>query len=340
MRKTEFIKILIEYGKHHWMSILAFTFEMGIYLYVFYLYGLRMEAVWYATVLIIIPLILLVLLRFLRFYRKHKLLDKLYHMPSIIEEGMPKTYDIMEEDYQRIIRLLCQENRSCITKTEKNYRDMIDFYTLWAHQIKTPIAAMRLLLQAEEKQNASELKQELFKIERYVEVVLGYLRTEEMNHDLQIETCCLDELVKQAVKKYTTVFVYQRLKLEMENLNFPVLTDQKWLVFVLEQLISNALKYTKVGSIKISAAVTETKEGDIHTTLYIEDTGIGIRAEDLPRIFEKGFTGYNGRMDKKASGLGLYLCKKITEQLSHKIIIESEVNCGTKVSILFRQSSS
>lgn len=336
---AEFLKTLIAYGKRHWMSIVALLLEMGIYFYVFYLYHLKLEAVGYATILILVPLILLILLRFLRFYKKHRLLQRLLVSNAVSEDSLPRTYDLVEQDYQALIMQLCQENQKCMTKADKSYQDMIDFYTLWAHQIKTPIAAMRLLLQAEEQEKGNELKQELFKIERYAEIVLGYLRMEELHNDLQIETCNLEDMVKQAVKKYATVFVYQKLKLELKDLECRVLTDEKWLVLALEQLISNALKYTREGSIRIFAVTSHSMEGEAVTQLCIEDTGIGIRSEDLPRIFEKGFTGYNGRMDKKASGLGLYLCKNILEQLSHKIEIESEVDRGTKVSILFRRSS-
>ena len=200
-----------------------------------------------------------------------------------------------------------------------------DFFALWAHQIKTPIAALNLLLQ-EEKQDAPACRQELFKIENYVELALNYLRFEEMSNDLVLERNSLEQLVRQVVKKYATIFIYNHISIQLGQLDYTVLTDEKWFCFVLEQVLSNALKYTKHGSVKISAE--ETKNG---LKVFVQDTGIGIKSEDLPRIFEKGFTGYNGRMDKKASGLGLYLCKGVCVKLGHEICVTSKEREGTTV---------
>lgn len=208
---------------------------------------------------------------------------------------------------------------------EKESKEKQDFFALWAHQIKTPIAALNLLLQGE-KQDAAVCRQELFKIESYVEMALNYLRFEEMSNDLVLERNSLEQLVRQVVKKYAAIFIYNHISIQLEHLNYTVLTDEKWFCFALEQILSNALKYTKQGSVKISAE--ETENG---LQIFVKDTGIGIKREDLPRIFEKGFTGYNGRMDKKASGLGLYLCKGVCEKLGHEIRVVSEEGEGTTV---------
>lgn len=194
-----------------------------------------------------------------------------------------------------------QESNSKESRQWEELQEKQDFFALWAHQIKTPIAALNLLLQGE-KQDAAVCRQELFKIESYVEMALNYLRFEEMSNDLVLE------------------------RNSLEHLDYTVLTDEKWFCFVLEQILSNALKYTKQGSVKISAE--ETENG---LQIFVKDTGIGIKREDLPRIFEKGFTGYNGRMDKKASGLGLYLCKGVCEKLGHEIRVVSEEGEGTTV---------
>lgn len=208
---------------------------------------------------------------------------------------------------------------------EKESKEKQDFFALWAHQIKTPIAALNLLLQGE-KQDAAVCRQELFKIESYVEMALNYLRFEEMSNDLVLERNSLEQLVRQVVKKYAAIFIYNHISIQLEHLDYTVLTDEKWFCFVLEQILSNALKYTKQGSVKIS-----TEESANGLKILVQDTGIGIRKEDLPRIFEKGFTGYNGRMDKKASGLGLYLCKGVCEKLGHEIRVVSEEGEGTTV---------
>lgn len=210
-------------------------------------------------------------------------------------------------------------------------REKEDFFALWTHQIKTPIAAMRLLLQSEEI-DPGDCRQELLKIESYVEMALNYLRFEDMSGDMLLESCQLESMVKQVVKKYSTIFIHQHLSVELENLDGTILTDEKWFCFVIEQILSNALKYTKKGGVKIFA-----RDIDNAREIVIRDTGMGIRAEDLPRVFEKGYTGYNGRIDKKASGLGLYLCKGVCEKLGHKISIQSQENKGTDVIITIYQ---
>ncbi len=217
-------------------------------------------------------------------------------------------------------------------------REKEDFFALWAHQIKTPIAALKLLFQDEEP-SIGDCKRELFKIENYVSMALNYLRFDDMSGDLVLERCQLEPLIKQVVKKFSTIFIYQHLTVELKDLDKEILTDEKWFSFVLEQVLSNALKYTKTGGIKIFSRDIDNL--DAHQEIFsrngieivIRDTGVGIKSEDLPRVFEKGYTGYNGRIDKKASGLGLYMCKGVCDKLGHKIRIESEVGRGTDVII-------
>lgn len=209
---------------------------------------------------------------------------------------------------------------------EKN-REHEDFFALWTHQIKTPISALNILLQTQDI-NRNECREELIKIEDYVNIALGYIRYDNMGNDLVLEEYNLNEMVKNVIKKYATVFIHNNLTVDINNLDYKILTDDKWFSFVLEQVMSNALKYTKEGGITVSAE--EYSDG---LKVMIADTGIGIKSEDVQRVFEKGFTGYNGRMDKKASGIGLYLSRKICERLGHKIEIESEINRGTTVII-------
>ena len=153
-------------------------------------------------------------------------------------------------------------------------------------------------------------------------MVLAYLRMRSIDTDYVFEVYELDDLIRQAIRKFSTEFIRKKLQIQFDETHIKVLTDEKWLVFVLEQLLSNAIKYTDQGYVHIYGN---------DNTLYIEDTGIGIDASDLPRVFDKGFTGYNGRSDKKASGLGLYLCKNIIDKLSHRLELESQVDKGTKV---------
>lgn len=206
-------------------------------------------------------------------------------------------------------------------------REKEDFFAMWAHQIKTPIAAFNLLLQSKET-DTGMCRQELFKIEGYVEMALNYLRFDGMSNDMVLSSVSLSSMAKQVVKKFRTVFIHKHISVQLENLDYNILTDEKWFVFVLEQIVSNAVKYTNEGSVTISA-----REEGRRILVEIKDTGIGIQSEDIPRLFQKGFTGYNGRMDKKASGLGLYLSKGVCNKLGHGLDVESVRGEGTKVTI-------
>ena len=290
MERAEFIKdsIIIAVAD---LIVGAFLFAVG------YLYDITPEYVIYELLFLLIVTVSVILIRF-GLYRRRK---KKEELKACLDTEDKKEYGMMKEKE--------------------------DFFALWAHQIKTPIAAMNLLLQNEEPDRA-QCRQELFKIENYVEMALNYSRFENLSGDLVLESCELLPMVKQVVKKYSTIFIHKHLKVELKELELKILTDEKWFCFVLEQILSNALKYTKEGGVSI---YTEKEGAD--TRIVIADTGIGICSEDLPRIFEKGFTGYNGRMDKKASGLGLYLCKGVCDKLGHGIGADSEEGKGTKVFI-------
>lgn len=220
---------------------------------------------------------------------------------------------------------LLQDDSAADRLSYNALREKEDFFTLWAHQIKTPIAAMNLLLQNEAPEGSC-CRQELFQIENYVELALNYTRFENLSGDLLLEQLPLEPMVKQVVRKYSTVFIHKHLRITLEQLDCTVLTDEKWFCFVLEQILSNALKYTKAGGVRISTVRNESG-----AELLVEDSGIGIAPEDLPRIFEKGYTGCNGRTDKRASGLGLYLCKGVCEKLGHSLRVRSQPGCGTRV---------
>ncbi len=211
-----------------------------------------------------------------------------------------------------------------------------DYYLMWAHQIKTPIAAMKLLLGGETIGSRERflLKEELFKTEQYVEMVLHYQRLESMGQDLVLQECDLYTLLKQAVKKYAVLFINKGIRLQLSEMRLSVLTDEKWLGFCIEQILSNSIKYTAPATGCISIYLWEQEPH----TLVVEDNGIGIRPEDLPRIFERGFTGYNGRMDKKSTGIGLYLCRQILDRLGNQIRVESRENQGTRVYLSLYQT--
>ena len=321
------ISALGSYVKKHTALLTAFTLTAVIFCVVFYLYSLPLEPVLYAVLLSALLLIILGVVRFRRFYENHKLLQGIIADIDVSLDALPEGGGLIEQDYKELIRALGKSKTDLIYAADCRYRDMLDYYTMWAHQIKTPIAAMRLMLQIEESEQNTELSDELFKIEQYVDMVMQFLRTESMSSDLLLKRCRLDAIVKAAVRKYRRQFLRRKVALDMGEIDCTVLTDEKWLSFVIEQVLSNALKYTHSGTVSIHM------DDELPLTLVIEDTGIGIRPEDLPRVFERGFTGYNGREDKKSTGIGLYLCERILSRLSHTISIFSEVDRGTTVKI-------
>ena len=278
---------------------------------IFWLYGLPGEAIVYLLCLCCIGTSFWAVLSFVRFWRKHKILRKMEEAIFVTAEDLPETTTLIEEDYQHLIQRLVRENRQRQAAADSMLEDLTSYYTLWVHQIKTPIAAMDLLLQAG-PDRATEMEIELQKIAQYVDMVLQYLRLDSTAKDLVLQRCQLDAVVRQTVRKYAKLFILKKIQLVFQETKWEVLSDEKWLCFLLEQLLSNALKYTPEGG-KISIFL----EGE--TNLVIADTGIGIAPEDLPRVFEKGFTGNNGRMDKKATGIGLYLCRRVTNLLGHTI---------------------
>ena len=188
-----------------------------------------------------------------------------------------------------------------------------------------PYGHIRLTLQNEDSPLSRKLTNDLYRIEQYVEMVMTFLRLNSNSTDYVFKEYDLDTIVRSAVKKFSSEFIDRKLRLIYEPLNTSVITDEKWLSFVIEQILSNALKYTPTGSIKISLVKEKT--------LRIEDTGIGIAPSDLPRIFDNGYTGFNGRTDKRASGIGLYLCKRICNNLGHGITANSKVDVGTIIDI-------
>ena len=290
---------------------------------IFWLYGLPGEAIAYLLCLCCIGTSFWAVLSFVRFWRKHKILRKMEEAIFVTAEDLPETTTLIEEDYQHLIQRLVRENRQRQAAADSMLEDLTSYYTLWVHQIKTPIAAMDLLLQAG-PDRATEMEIELQKIAQYVDMVLQYLRLDSTAKDLVLQRCQLDAVVRQTVRKYAKLFILKKIQLVFQETKWEVLSDEKWLCFLLEQLLSNALKYTPEGG-KISIFL------DGETNLVIADTGIGIAPEDLPRVFEQGFTGNNGRMDKKATGIGLYLCRRVTNLLGHTISIASEPGVGTQV---------
>lgn len=319
------MRFFFSYLKHRRTGISVFLLFCLIFLCVFALYHLPVAAVLYPAGICGILGIGFLLFDFQKCSQKHKKLQTLRQLTSSVMETFPEPVTQDDADYQQLIQQLREEQKQLENQMNVRYGDMVEYYTIWAHQIKTPIASMRLHLQNEDSPFSRRLSDDLFRIEQYVEMVLMFLRLDSASTDYVIQEYDLDGIIKQAVKKYASQFINKKIQLCYQPLNITVLTDEKWLLFVLEQVLSNALKYTPSGNITIDLERPKT--------LCIRDTGIGIAPEDLPRIFEKGYTGYNGRSDKKASGIGLYLCRRICRNLGHTITADSSLESGTVIRI-------
>lgn len=316
----------MKYLKSKLPDIAVFLIGFAAFFAVIALSRLDTGAVLYALLLFLTVTAPFYLYKYVNQKKKCKKLNELIKQDGVILENysLPETSDITELCYIQLLLKLAKEKQRLSLEFAQKRTETDDYYTLWAHQIKTPIAAMRLLLQSNEGTLNRECEAELFKIEQYVEMVLGFQRLESDSNDYVLKAYDIDGIIKTSVKKFSKQFILKKLTFNFSETHLKAVTDEKQLGFVIEQIISNALKYTPHGSISVYG------EGD---NLCISDTGIGIAAEDLPRIFEKGYTGYNGRTDKKSTGLGLYLCKRITDKLGHKLTVYSKVGEGTTVKI-------
>ncbi len=325
MKQDKWYKILRRYGRQYLPTILVFFVFVAIFGIIFRLYDLETEAVLYASGLCILFALATLIVHFIFYLKKHQKHMRILKNIRLLTDELPEPKTLAEEDLQEMVRELKRLLETTETARQTEFRESLDYYTTWVHQIKTPISTMKMILESEDTDEHRELLAELFRIEQYVEMVLSYLRLGSEHSDYVFKEYDLDSIIRQAVHKYAPQFVRRRIRLDYTPVDIKVLTDEKWLLFIIEQILSNSIKYTQQGFVSIT--VTPDK------VLKIADSGIGIAAEDLPRIFDKGFTGYNGRYNKKSTGLGLYLCKTAADKLSHKISAESTPGVGTVISI-------
>lgn len=369
---------LTNFIKHNYIWILMIVTMSCIHLLYMYLIGARKQDVVYAAVLDAILLLITVLVGFFRYKSKVKALSNALKRPVEEQAQLPEATDDVEILYHRLLEnqsIARSESESSAAVRQSRMRD---YYSMWVHQIKTPISAMKLLLEAEREElgqlmcdeeqsqcriadmngcnisatelNISELnasgkqqivytelsdnldsfEDELFRIEEYVSMALQYQRVSSTENDFVLEKISLDGVIRDTIKKYAKIMIRRHIGINYSGTGQEIYTDGKWLAFMLEQILSNAIKYTPHGVVTI-----ETAEEKDRFFITIKDTGIGIKAEDLPRVFEKGYTGYNGHADKKATGIGLYLCRQMADKLGHTIRMESEIGKGTKVWIGF-----
>ncbi|QHJ72484.1 sensor histidine kinase [Planococcus halotolerans] len=265
--------------------------------------------------------------QYFRYRKRYEAIIQVGEAHSIKDENIAAGTDPADQLYLEKIEELQQGIREMNNLHAERQADQLDYFTLWLHQIKTPLSAISLLNQSNATPESKKISQEIVRLEDYTHMALNYVKLEETGSDMDLSQVDLDSVIKRAVKKYSILFIYKGIKLNYQPLNTTVLSDGQWLQTLIEQLLSNSLKYTASGSISIY--LDPVKE----QTLIIEDTGVGIRPEDLPKIFNKGYSGLNGRLHEKSTGLGLFLSRKICRRLGHELTIKSELEKGTRAEI-------
>ena len=287
MGKCQFIKYHI---RSRLIFYLLFAFN-GIILVLFaFLFEEAADILYYALTIMTFVTIIMVIWDLVRSYHS-------YNLAYLYEEITPSSP--LEFYLAQALESARESQMSQTEEERKRYTDLMDYYTLWVHQIKTPIAASQLLLQdVTDSKTRALLEQEVFKIDSYTNLVLQYLRLENFHDDLQLRQVTLEPLVKEVVRKHSLFFIQKGLTVNLHDLDVKVVSDEKWLLVIIEQVLSNSLKYTKSGGIEIYF-----KDNGLH----LKDSGIGIKNSDILRVFERGFSGYNGRLTQQSSGLGLYL---------------------------------
>lgn len=374
------MRLLFLYLKNKKSNIIQVVLAYVVLLLVIWLYNLPYyEALSFGIELYGALYIVYLIYDYSVFADKIRTLERNIKTDDIQNIALPDKKNDVEALYADIIIKLHEQKRKQYDAGVEASRNLKDYYACWAHQIKTPIAAAKLIIQSLDdvvrnlentswgnfcnecydkryddlKNNQSnekngdndleklnrklnELSHEMFRIEFYTDAVMDYLRLEDISSDYEFKLCRLDTAVKKAVKKFAPQFIGRHISLHIEQIEDSVCTDSKWLGFIIEQLISNAVKYSKDGgSVRIytlhgSDGIKKNSKDD-SLQLVIEDTGIGISEEDIPRIMERGFTGYNGRLDKKSSGIGLYLCRKAADRLGFVITYDASYKNGTRV---------
>lgn len=298
-------------------QIISFFVLEGLVLLTFILEGLNISLFWVAFFTPLLFFVIFQIFAFRRFWRLHRFLS------AVEVEILPEFTDtcMIGQDYQKIIVELDNFHRKKYQKLASFDKDLLDLIKLWTHQMKVPISALDLMVQTNSL-TSSDVGNQILELDNYLNILLSYLRLHHTATDFRFETFDTADIIRVIIKKYANQFILKGLSVDVTG-SFQVTSDKKWLTVAIEQLINNAVKYTKKGSVRII----------LDQGILISDTGIGILAEDIPRIFDHGFTGFNGRKMEKSTGLGLYLTKDILKQLNFDITISSQIDQGTDVSI-------
>ncbi len=308
------------------------TLCTAIFALVLTLHGAPASPALYAGALCAVPLAAAAAVGAFRLRQRHQTLALLANGLPETMEHLPPPRQPLEAEYQRLLQHMTRLHARRIGEDDLRYRQMTEYYILWSHQIKTPLAAMGLLLRGQDDARGRQLLAEVQKTEHYVDMALNYMRLDSPESDYRVEPVCLHDAVQAAARRYAGQFIMKRLTLTNDVPDsVTVVSDRKCLVFMLEQLLSNAVKYTHAGGVRLWW-------NDAARELNVSDTGIGISADDLPRVFEQGFTGYTGRVEQQATGIGLFLCREISRRLGHTLTLRSIPSQGTRAIIAFTPS--
>lgn len=237
-----------------------------------------------------------------------------------------------KENLQEQVNQLLIENRQLKNTIDIERKDLEEYFLLWVHQIKTPITVSDLILQKEKNPYTCQLKEQMFYIREYTNMAINYMKLKDRQADMDIAEVEIDKLLKSLLRKYSGLFIDKNISLDYQPIDTKIITDARWATILIEQILANALKYTNSG--KITLSFDRDKNA-----LKVKDTGIGIKSEDINKIFDRGYSGFNGRINEKSSGMGLYLVKKIAILLNIKIEVCSTVNVGSEFIICFPKQS-
>ena len=290
----------------------------------------------------IVPIVLFLIPFFIEYYKKKEYyseikarvneLEEKYLITELLPKGDFLDAKINKDNILEIGKSML-ENVNKYKYLQEDYKEYIE---LWIHEIKIPIATSKMIVENNKSEVTKSIDEELDKIENYIEQALYYARSNTVEKDYIIKKNNLKDIVSSTILKNKTTLIQNNVKIEMENLEEEVYTDSKWCVFILSQIIQNSIKYSKEQNKEIKLSAENKKENVI---LYIKDNGIGIDKAETGRVFEKGFTGTNGRQEKKSTGIGLYLCKKLCDKLCIGLEIASEKEIGTEVKLVFPKNS-
>ena len=324
------MKLLIAWFRAYRWQALLILLLLALFPLTHVLGGGKIRELVYALTLCGVICLLAVIASLFILRRRLRLMrNTLRHLPED-PASLPPAVSPPEAAWRELTEAYQAQTRELTGRMRQDARETADYYTLWLHQIKTPLAALNLLAQSPGEIDRHLLQQETLKIEQYAAIALDYQRLQSIHSDLHLTHVALYPLCCQAVRRLRPLFQYGQIGLTLEPFEGDALSDSKWLLVILTQVLTNALKYTPPGG---HITIRQTRPG----VLIVEDTGIGIRPEDQARVFDRGFTGQTGRGQEKSTGIGLYLCKRICNELGHDIALSSEVGVGTRVTLDLRR---